>query len=87
MPVQKEFKAMDHDTHQYKILGLGLALIVATVLVLLAMHNDGSSGDGLTLRLREEPVVVVDTAPALRALSTPVSSLTSSNRAPRQDRR
>ena len=77
---------MDHDRHQYKILGLGLALIVATVSVLVSMHDEASS-DGRALRVRDEPVVVVDTSPALHKESKPVSSLTVSNRTPIQDRR
>ena len=51
---------MDHDRHQNKILGLGLALIVATMSVLVSMHDEASS-DGRALRVRDEPVVVVDT--------------------------
>lgn len=77
---------MHHDSHQIKILGLGVALIVATVLALVSLHYEDSA-DGRTLRVREEPVVIVDTAPALRAESKPVSSLTASNRTPIQDRR
>ena len=77
---------MHHDSHQIKILGLGVALIVATVLVLVSMHGD-DSGDGRTLRVREEPVVIVDTTHALRAVSKPASSLTASKRTPIQDLR
>lgn len=77
---------MDQDSHQIKILGLGVALIAATVLLLFLLHDD-ESGDGRALRQREEPVVIVDAAPALRAVSRPVSSITANNRALTQDRR
>lgn len=77
---------MHHDSHQIKILGLGVALIVATVLALVSMHDD-ESGDGRTLRMREEPMVNVDTSPALQAASKPVSSLNDGNRMPIQDLR
>ena len=77
---------MHHDSHQIKILGLGVALIVATVLALVSMHDD-QSGDGRALRVRDEPVVIVDTSTALRAASKPVSSLTAGNRTPIQDLR
>ena len=84
--VQKEFQAMDHDKHQNQILALGLALMVATVLVLVSMQ-DGASGDGRALHVRDEPVVIVNTLPVLRTVSQPVSSLTVNNRTPIQDRR
>lgn len=77
---------MHHDSHQIKILGLGVALIVATVLVLVSMHGD-DSGDGRTLRVREEPIVIVDTSTASRAVSKPASSLTGTDRTPIQDPR
>ncbi|MBC7711314.1 MAG: hypothetical protein H7203_14725 [Rhizobacter sp.] len=77
---------MDHDKHQNKILALGLALIAATVLVLVSMQ-DGASSDARALHVRDEPVVIVTTLPALRTMSQPVSSLTVSNRTPIQERR
>lgn len=87
VPVQKEFQAMDHDKHQSKILGLGLALLVATVSVLVSMHDEASS-DGQALRVRDERIAVIDTSPASRAvLSKPASSLTVSSRTPMPDRR
>ena len=70
--MQKAFQAMNHDTHQYKILGLGVALIMATGLVLLHMHDDEAVGVGVTLRVRDEPLVTVDTSPAQRVVSKSV---------------
>ena len=77
---------MDHDSHQVKILGLGVALIVATVLALVSMHDE-ASGDGRALRVRDEPVGSVDTTTALHTAAKPVSSMTPNYRMPTQDLR
>jgi hypothetical protein len=45
---------MEHDAHQKKVLALGIALLVSTVLIIFSMHDAGAHSDSLrALRVRE----------------------------------
>lgn len=47
---------MGHDSHQNKILALGIALILAVVVAVATIHDaDVTRGKAHTLRVREAP--------------------------------
>lgn len=47
---------MDHDTHQKKVLALGIALLISTALIVFSMHDADANPDaGRLLRVRDAP--------------------------------
>jgi hypothetical protein len=47
---------MDHGSHQNKVLALGIALLLATLFILLSMHDADAQPDGRRLlRVRDAP--------------------------------
>ncbi len=47
---------MEHDTHQNKVLALGIALLVSTALIVFSMHYaDANPDSGRALRIRDAP--------------------------------
>ena len=78
---------MEHDTHQNKVLALGIALLLTAVLIVFSMHDaDANPDSGRALRVRDAPSGESATL-ASRAENDASLSRADSKRAPLQDHR
>ena len=78
---------MEHDTHQNKVLALGIALLLVTVMIVFSMHDaDANPDSGRVLRVRDAPSSEV-AALASRAENSAVSSRADGERSQLQNHR